>query len=146
MRFLKGFASVLLWLLVLLSFTANVLLLRLLLDARAQAAEAIQLGAQAVGELQAGAVSYTLVVDRAVAADVVIPAGTVLPIDAGDVTLRQPVTVPTTVHLAFDVPVKINIADTPLNPSLLSARDFLGRLYAQWQRDPLQAILAPLPR
>jgi hypothetical protein len=145
MKILKGIATGLLWLLVLLSFTANALLLRLMLDARAQAAEAIQLGARAVSDLQAGALDHTLVVDREVAVDVVIPAGTELPTEAGAVTLSAEVSVPATVHLTFDAPVTINIADTPLNPSLLSARDFLDRLYAQWQRDPLQAFLAPLP-
>ena len=139
------FATGLLWVLVIFSFTANALLLRLMLDARAQAAEAIQLSARAVSDLQAGALTHTLVVERDVAVDVVIPAGTELSTDAGALTLRSDVSVPAVVHLAFDAPVMINIADTPLNPSLLSAKDYLDRLYVQWQRDPLQAFLAPLP-
>lgn len=145
MKFLKGAATVLLWLLVIASFTANILLLRLLLDGRAQAAEAIQLSARAVGDLQAGALTHTLVIDRDLTVNVVIPSGTTLDTEVGPVQLNADVSVPATAHLTFDAPVTINIADTPLNASLLSARDYLDRLYAQWERDPLQALLAPLP-
>ena len=146
MKYLKGFATVLLWVLVLLSFTANALILRLLVDARAQVAEALQLGSQSLGVIQASALSYTLVVDRTTPMEVVLPKGTVFPTAAGPVELDQDVTVQANVRLNYDVPVKINIADTPFNASLLSTKDFLDRLHTQWERDPLQAFLAPLPR
>lgn len=145
MKFLKGLSTVLLWILVLLSFTANAFLLRLLLDARAQAGEAIRLGSQAVGDLQAGAIVYTLRIDREVPTEAVLPAGTELPLVTGAVVLSEDVPVETTARLAVDIPVEIKLADTPLNASLLNTKDFLDRLYAQWQRDPLQAFLAPLP-
>ncbi len=145
MKFLKGLSTVLLWVLVLLSFTANAFLLRLLLDARAQAGEAVRLGAQAVSDVQAGAIVYTLRIDREVPVQAVLPAGTELPLANGAVLLSEDVPVETTARLAVDIPVEIKMADTPLNASLLSTKDFLDRLYAQWQRDPLQAFLAPLP-
>jgi hypothetical protein len=78
--------------------------------------------------------------------DVQIPAGTELTTSDGRVTLSEPATFNTHVRLSFDVPVEINIADTPVNPSLLDAKDYLDRLYAQWQRDPVQVFIAPLPR
>jgi hypothetical protein len=145
MRILRPLSTTLLWLLVLLSFTANALLLRLLVDARAQAGEGLRLSAQAVGDLQAAAVDYSLRVDRAVPVTINIPAGTVITTSAGRTTLSEPTSFETTLQLEFDAPVRINLADTPLNPSLLSAKDYLDRLYVQWQRDPLQVFLAPLP-
>lgn len=146
MKILKGLATALLWILVLLSFTANALLLRLLVDARAQAAEAIKLSQQAVTDLQAGAIRVPLAIQKDVTVDVVLPAGLSIPTDAGAIKLSQELSVPATVHLDLTEPLQINVADTPLNASLLSAKDYLGRLYTQWQSDPLQALLAPLPK
>lgn len=145
MKYIQGFATVLLWVLVLLSFTANAFMLRLLVDARAQAAEALKLGAQAMSDLQAGTVSTTLRVDRTDPLQLLIPAGTVLPTSAGRIVLDEDVTFETNIQLSFDVPVELRVADTPLNGSLLSTKDFLERTYTQWQRDPLQSLLAPLP-
>jgi hypothetical protein len=130
MKYLKYFATVLLWILTILSFTANVFLLRLVLDIRQQAAEAIRLSAQAVSDLQAGSLHTVLRIQQDVPVDV--PAASAA--------------TQTKIRLDADVPVDLKIADTPLNNSLLSTKDYLDRLYAQWQRDPLQALIAPLPQ
>ena len=146
MSLLKNLATGLLWVLVLLSFTANAFMLRLLVDARVQAAEAIQLGAQSLGQIQASAFTYTLTINRDVPVEVVIPAGTMLPTALGSVEISEDLTVMANARLDLAEPVKINVADTPLNTPLLNTKEYLERLYTQWQRDPLQVFLAPLPQ
>jgi hypothetical protein len=132
MKYLKIFATILSWLLVILSFTANVFLLRLILDVRQQAAEAIKLTAQAVGDLQASSLRTVLRVQQEVPVDI--------PATASSGAVQTKITIDA------DVPVEFKIADTSVNAALLSTRDFLDRLYTQWQRDPLQALIAPLPQ
>jgi len=133
----------LLWVVALLSFTANALLIRLLIDARQQASKGLDLAVQALGTVHDGSVIYTTRVEQDVPINLTIPVDTTLNIEGKEVQLQIDLPVSTTVPLAFDLPIQLPIADTPVGEPLAQTQAYLRELSAQWKADPLQVFFAP---
>ena len=136
----------LLWVVALLSFTANALLIRLLIDARQQASKGLDLAAQALGTVHDGNVVYTAHVEQDVPINFTIPVDTTITVEGKEVPLKIDLPVSTIIPLAFDLPLQLPIADTPVGEPLVNAQDYLKELSAAWKADPLQVLFSPPKR
>lgn len=133
----------LLWAVALLSFTANALLIRLLIDARQQASKGLDLAAEALGTVYDGYVIYTTHIEQEVPVSLNIPVDTTIMVNGEETPLTTELPVSTTVPLSFDLPIQIAIADTPVGEPLVEAQGYLEDLSAQWKADPLQVFFSP---
>ena len=133
----------LLWVVALLSFTANALLIRLLIDARQQASKGLDLAVNALGTVHAGSVVYSTRINQTVPVSLTVPMDTTIVVNGEETRLKADLPVSTTVVLSFDLPVDIPIADTPVGEPLVNAQDYLKALSAAWKADPLQVFFAP---
>jgi hypothetical protein len=133
----------LLWVVALLSFTANALLIRLLIDARQQASKGFDLAVNALGAVHDGHVSYTAHIEQNVPVSLTIPVDTTITVNGKETPLKTELPVSTTVPLSFDLPIQMPIADTPVGEPLVKAQDYLKELSAAWKADPLQVFFSP---
>ena len=133
----------LLWVVALLSFTANALLIRLLIDARQQASKGLDLAVNALGTVHDGSVIYSTPIRQTVPVSLTVPMDTTIVVNGEETRLKADLPVSTTVVLSFDLPVDIPIADTPVGEPLVNAQDYLKALSAAWKADPLQVFFAP---
>ncbi len=133
----------LLWVVALLSFTANALLIRLLVDARQQASKGFDLAVQALGTVHDGSVTYTTRVEQDVAINLTIPLDTTLSVEGKEVPFKTDLPISTTVRLSFDLPIQLAIAQTPVGEPLAQAQAYLRELSAAWKADPLQVFFSP---
>ena len=136
----------LLWAVALLSFTANALLIRLLIDARQQASKGLDLAVQALATVHDGNVVYTAHVEQSVPINVTIPVDTTITVEGKEVPLKTDLPVAATIPLAFDLPIQLPVADTPVGEPLVKAQDYLKELSAEWKADPLQVFFSPPKR
>jgi hypothetical protein len=133
----------LLWIVALLSFTANALLIRLLIDARQQASKGLDLAVNALDTVHDGSVIYSAPIRQTVPVSLTVPMDTTIVVNGEATRLKADLPVSTTVLLSFDLPINIPIADTPVGEPLVSAQGYLKALSAAWKADPLQVFFAP---
>ena len=133
----------LLWVVALLSFTANALLIRLLIDARQQASKGFDLAVNALGTVHDGFVSFTAPIEQSVPVSLTIPLDTTITVNGEETPLKAELPVSTTVSLSFDLPITLLIAETPIGEPLVKAQDYLKELSAAWKADPLQVFFSP---
>jgi len=133
----------LLWVVALLSFTANALLIRLLIDARQQASKGFDLAVNALGTVHDGSVSFTAPIEQTVPVSLTIPLDTTILVNGKETPLKAELPVSTTVSLSFDLPITLLIAETPIGEPLVKAQDYLKELSAAWKADPLQIFFSP---
>ena len=133
----------LLWVVALLSFTANALLIRLLIDARQQASKGLDLAAQSLGAVHDGAVIYAAQINQNVPVSLTIPVDTTIMVNGKETPFKTELPVSTTVLLSFDLPITLPIANTPIGAPLVEAQDYLKELSAAWKADPLQVFFSP---
>lgn len=133
----------LLWVVALLSFTANALLIRLLIDARQQASKGLDLAVSALGTVHDGSVIYTSHINQTVPVSLTVPMDTTILVKGEEVPLQTELPVSTTVSLSFDLPITLLIAETPIGEPLVKAQDYLEELSAAWKADPLQVFFSP---
>ncbi len=133
----------LLWVVALLSFTANALLIRLLIDARQQASKGLDLAVNALDTVYAGSVKYAAPIKQTVPVSLTVPMDTTIVVNGEETRLKADLPVSTTVLLSFDLPIDLLIANTPVGEPLVKARDYLKELSVAWKADPLQIFFAP---
>ena len=133
----------LLWVVALLSFTANALLIRLLIDARQQASKGLDLAVEALGAVHDGSITYTAPIQQQVPVSLTIPVDTTITVNGQETPLKTDLPVSTTVPLSFDLPINLAIADTPVGGPLVNAQRYLKDLSAQWKANPLQVFFSP---
>ncbi len=144
MKVMSRIAAALLWILVILSFSANILLLRLLLDLRQQAADSLALAVETTRQLSDSTIKFTLHIKQDVPLSTTLPISTTVTTSLGAVVVRTDAPLSATLPLETDVPMEVRIGDTPFGASLDATEQYLERVREQWQRDPLQALLAPV--
>jgi hypothetical protein len=132
----------LLWVVALLSFTANALLIRLLIDARQQASKGLDLAVQALGTVHDGSLVYTAHVEQDVPISITVPVDTTITVAGKAVPLKTDLPIVTTIPLAFDLPIQLPVADTPVGEPLVNAQNYLKELSAQWKANPLQVFFS----
>ena len=133
----------LLWVVALLSFTANALLIRLLIDARQQASKGFDLAVNALDTVHKGSVSFNPHIEQTVPVSLTVPMDTTIMVNGEEVPLKTELPVSTTVSLSFDLPITLDIAKTPFGEPLVKAQDYLKELSAAWKADPLQVFFSP---